>query len=128
MQDHPTVKPVAMLADALLDLTQRDEIVLDPFLGSGSTLIAAHQTGRICRGIEIDPLYVDLIVRRYQEVTSATATLEDTGESFAALAQRRSGEQELEPDSAPTPTTPASEPTPTAPVFRKRTRAPLPAT
>ena len=127
LQDHPTVKPVAMLADALLDLTQRDEIVLDPFLGSGSTLIAAHQTGRICRGIEIDPLYVDLIVRRYQEVTGATATLEETSESFAALAQRRSGEHGLETGSTPTPTTPASEPTPTGPVFRKRTRAPQPA-
>ena len=63
LQDHPTVKPTAMLEDALLDLTNRGDIVLDPFLGSGSTLIAADQTGRVCRGVEIDPLYVDVIMR-----------------------------------------------------------------
>jgi DNA modification methylase len=61
LQHHPTVKPVAMLHDALLDVTARGDIVLDPFLGSGSTLIAADQTGRRCRGLELDPLYVDLI-------------------------------------------------------------------
>src|SRR5450432_4188837 len=69
LKDHPTVKPVAMLADALLDLTQRGEIVLDPFFGSGSTLIAAHKTGRVCRGVELDPLYADVIIRRYQTAT-----------------------------------------------------------
>lgn len=76
LQDHPTVKPVALLADALLDLTGRDEVVLDPFLGSGSTLIAAERTGRRCYGVEIDPHYVDLIVRRYEEVTGGRAIRE----------------------------------------------------
>ena len=57
LQHHPTVKPVAMLEDALLDMTERGDIVLDPFLGSGSTLIAAEKTGRNCRGLELDPLY-----------------------------------------------------------------------
>ena len=52
--------------DALLDLTNRSDIVVDPFLGSGSTLIAADKTGRVCRGLEFDPLYVDVIVRRYE--------------------------------------------------------------
>ena len=52
-----------MLEDALLNLTNRGEIVIDPFLGSGSTLIAADNTGRVCRGVELDPLYVDVIVR-----------------------------------------------------------------
>jgi DNA methylase len=66
LQDHPTVKPTAMLEDALLDLTDRGAIVVDPFLGSGSTLIAADKTGRVCRGIELDPLYVDVILRRYE--------------------------------------------------------------
>jgi DNA modification methylase len=66
LQDHPTVKPTAMLEDALLDLTNRGDFVLDPFLGSGSTLIAAENTRRICRGVELDPLYVDVIVRRYE--------------------------------------------------------------
>jgi DNA modification methylase len=76
LHEHPTVKPVAMLEDALLDLTNRGDIVLDPFLGSGSTLIAAERTGRICRGVEIDPHYVDLIVRRYEACTGTTAILE----------------------------------------------------
>ena len=71
LQDHPTVKPTAMLQDALIDLTNRGEIVLDPFLGSGSTLIAAENTGRVCRGIELDPLYVDVIIRRYESETGA---------------------------------------------------------
>ena len=79
VQDHPTVKPVALLADALLDLTGREEIVLDPFLGSGSTLIAAERTGRRCYGVEIDPRYVDLIVRRYEEVTGCPAIHDAAG-------------------------------------------------
>ena len=74
--DHPTVKPAAMLGDALLDLTNRNDIVLDPFLGSGSTLIAAEQTGRRCRGIEIDPLYIDLVVRRFENLTGQRAVRE----------------------------------------------------
>jgi len=56
--------------DALIDLTNHGEVVLDPFLGSGSTLIAAEKTGRVCRGIELDPLYVDVIIRRYEAETA----------------------------------------------------------
>jgi DNA modification methylase len=89
LQEHPTVKPTAMLQDALLDLTNRGDIVIDPFLGSGSTLIAAEKTGRICRGVELDPLYIDVIVRRYEAVRGNAATLVETGESFAALSARR---------------------------------------
>ena len=63
-QDHPTVKQVAMLEDALLDLMARGEIVLNPFLGSGSTLMAAEKTGRACCAVEIDPLYVEVALRR----------------------------------------------------------------
>src|SRR5271169_2914719 len=58
-----------MLEDALLDLTDRGDIVIDPFLGSGSTLIAAEKTDRVCRGVELDPLYVDVIVRRFEAAT-----------------------------------------------------------
>src|SRR6201997_832876 len=61
---HPTVKPVALIADALLDCSARGDLVLDPFLGSGSTLIAAERTGRLCYGIELDPIYVDTAVKR----------------------------------------------------------------
>ncbi len=97
LQDHPTVKPVAMLVDALNDVTNRGDIVLDPFLGSGSTLIAAEMSGRICRGIEFDPLYVDVIVRRYEQVTGKTAFLASTGESFTALEQSRQRESPEQP-------------------------------
>jgi DNA modification methylase len=92
LQDHPTVKPTAMLQDALLDLTNRGDVVLDPFLGSGSTLIAADKTNRVCRGVELDPRYVDVIIRRYQAVTGKDSVLVETGESFAALAERRATE------------------------------------
>jgi DNA modification methylase len=88
----PTVKPTAMLEGALLDLSNRSDIAIDPFLGSGSTLIAADKTGRICRGIELDPLYVDVIVRRYEVVTGNPAILIETGEAFGLLAGRRSRE------------------------------------
>jgi DNA modification methylase len=89
LQHHPTVKPVAMLEDALLDMTERSDIVLDPFLGSGSTLIAAEKTGRCCRGVELDPLYVDVILRRYEFIAGRSALLESTGETYAELAERR---------------------------------------
>jgi DNA modification methylase len=89
LKDHPTVKPTAMLEDALLDVTNRGEIVLDPFLGSGSTLIAADKISRICRGVELDPLYVDVIVRRYEALTGNAAVTAETGETFEALAARR---------------------------------------
>jgi DNA modification methylase len=92
LKDHPTVKPTAMLEDALLDLSNRSDIVVDPFLGSGSTLIVADKTGRVCRGVELDPPYVDVIVRRYEAATGAPAVLVDTGEVFDLLARRRSGE------------------------------------
>ena len=93
LQDHPTVKPTAMLQDALIDLTNRGEIVLDPFLGSGSTLIAAENTGRVCRGVELDPLYADVIIRRYASATRTTVILANTGEQFENVASRRRNEE-----------------------------------
>ena len=81
-----------MLEDALLDLTNRGDIVIDPFLGSGSTLIAAEKTGRVCRGVELDSLYVDVIARRYDAATGNPAILVETGETFDLLAARRSRE------------------------------------
>lgn len=94
LEDHPTVKPVAMLEDALLDMTNRDDIVLDPFLGSGSTLIAAEKTGRCCRGLELDQRYVDVILRRYHEITGQFGILRDTEETVSELAARRMREQD----------------------------------
>jgi hypothetical protein len=83
-----------MLEDALLDLTNRGDIVLGPLLGSGSSVITSEQTGRICRGVELDPLYVDIILRRYKAVTGVEATYVETGECFADLAARRQEEAE----------------------------------
>ena len=70
---HPTVKPAALVADAIMDCTARRDIVLDGFLGSGTSVIAAERTGRRCYGIELDPIYVDTIVRRWQAFTRARA-------------------------------------------------------
>lgn len=83
---HPTVKPVALVADALLDCSARGDIVLDAFLGSGSTLIAAERTGRICCGIEIDPLYVDTAIRRWQRHTGDHAIHAVSGKRFDEVA------------------------------------------
>jgi DNA modification methylase len=83
---HPTVKPVAMLADAILDCSARGEIVLDGFLGSGTTVIAAERTGRRCRGLELDPGYVDTAIRRWQAFTGDKARHAATGRDFDALA------------------------------------------
>jgi DNA modification methylase len=85
---HPTVKPAALIADALLDCSIRGDTVLDPFLGSGSTLMAAERTGRICRGVEIDPIYVDVAIRRWQRMTGETATHVETGAGFTELEMR----------------------------------------
>lgn len=89
LRHHPTVKPVAMLVDALHDLTHRGDVVLDPFLGSGSTLLAAEKSGRVCYGVEIDPLYVDLIVTRYEGSTGHSAVLDGTGQTFSEVQQAR---------------------------------------
>lgn len=70
---HPTVKPVALVADVIMDCTERNDIVLDAFLGSGTTVIAAERTGRRCFGLEIDPKYVDTVVRRWQTLTGQAA-------------------------------------------------------
>jgi DNA modification methylase len=81
---HPTVKPVAMVADAICDVTRRGELVLDIFLGSGTSLIAAERAGRRFRGLDIDPAYVDLAMTRWSEITGKEPQLvhrEDTEEA-----------------------------------------------
>ncbi|WAT19278.1 site-specific DNA-methyltransferase [Aurantiacibacter sp. MUD11] len=69
---HPTVKPVAMIADATMDCSSRGDLVLDPFAGSGSTILAAERCGRRCRAIELDPRYVDVALARYEKATGKT--------------------------------------------------------
>jgi len=82
---HPTVKPVALVADAILDCSKRKGIVLDAFAGSGTTLVAAHKTGRRGYGIELDPLYCDVIVRRFSKVTGLPARHLETEQLFTDL-------------------------------------------
>jgi len=86
LEVHPTVKPVAMVADALLDCSARNDIVLDPFIGSGTTLMAAERTGRICYAMELDPLYVDAVIRRWQVYTGGVARQAATERSFDDMA------------------------------------------
>lgn len=88
---HPTVKPVSLVADAILDASRRGEIVLDTFLGSGTTLMAAERVGRTCCGLELDPLYVDTIIRRWQAMTGDEAVLAVNGATFEAIQQQRHG-------------------------------------
>ncbi|HEY1649013.1 MAG TPA: DNA methyltransferase [Terracidiphilus sp.] len=86
---HPTVKPVAMVADAILDCTARGDIVLDAFLGSGTTLLAAERVGRACYAIEIDRHYVDLAIRRWQKYTGESGIHSATGKQFDEVASLR---------------------------------------
>ena len=79
---HPTVKPVALIADAILDVTARGDVVLDPFCGSGSSLLACQRVGRVGRAIELDPLYVDLAIRRWQSLTGEDAIHLASGQTF----------------------------------------------
>lgn len=87
---HPTVKPVALIADAIRDCSKRGDIVLDCFGGSGSTLIAAEKTGRSARLIEFDALYCDTIVRRWEKLTGKHARLVGDGSTFEEIGERRS--------------------------------------
>ena len=92
LADHPTVKPVALVADAILDVTARGEIVLDAFMGSGTTILAAERTGRLGYGIEIDPAYVDVAMRRWETMTGQQAVLAGSGQSFSEVSAKRSKE------------------------------------
>jgi DNA modification methylase len=80
---HPTVKPVALVADAIKDCSKRGNLILDPFGGSGTTMIAAEKTKRRAALMELDPLYVDTIIRRWQAFTGKEAVCAGTGATFA---------------------------------------------
>jgi DNA modification methylase len=85
----PTVKPVALISDAILDASHPKGIILDPFAGSGSTLVAAEKTRRTGADIEIDPTYCDVILRRLTKVTGSKPTLQPSRKSFDAVAEKR---------------------------------------
>lgn len=90
---HPTVKPIQLIADAILDVTAPGDIVLDGFLGSGTSLLAATRVKRRAYGLEIDPAYVDVAVGRWSELTGFDPVLESTGETFGEVARQRRAER-----------------------------------
>jgi DNA modification methylase len=85
---HPTTKPVALISDLIRDCSRRNGLILDPFGGSGTTILAAERTGRVARAIELDPLYVDVAIRRWQKITGLSARHAETGRMFADLEVR----------------------------------------
>ena len=86
---HPTVKPVALVADAMRDCSFKGDIVLDPFLGSGTSVLAAEKIGRRCFGLEFEPAYVDVTIRRWQSYTKSDAILDGDGRTFDEVAAER---------------------------------------
>ncbi len=93
---HPTPKNKDMIADAILDCTKRGDIILDPFLGSGSTLIAAEMVERACYGCDLDPRYIDLAIRRWQNWTGAEAIHAGTGRTFDEIGRQRSAQEVID--------------------------------
>ena len=89
---HPTAKPVAMIKDALLDVSARGEFVLDTFLGGGATLMAAEKSGRVARGVELDPLYVDVCLRRWRAATGKEPIRASDGAQLADLEVKAANE------------------------------------
>jgi DNA modification methylase len=89
--DHPTQKPIELMRRPILNHLRRDELVYDPFLGSGTTLAAAELTERVCYGIELDPKYADVVVERWQTLTGKNATLEGDGRTFEEIKVERAG-------------------------------------
>ncbi len=94
-EDHATKKPIELLERCLHHATSVDQIILDPFLGSGSTLIACEKTTRACYGMELSPGYCDVIVSRWQAFTGQSATLETDGRTFAEIATERAAAQPI---------------------------------
>lgn len=89
LANHPTPKPVELVSDAILDVTKRGDVIIDPFLGSGTSIISAQKTGRTVYGLELDPHYVDLIIRRFEAFTGIEVIHAETGKTFAQLAEER---------------------------------------
>src|SRR5260370_6872576 len=94
LQMHPTVKPVALVADAIKDCSKHGDIVLDPFCGSGTIIIAAERTGRKARALELDPRYVDVAIRRWDKLTGKSATLSQ-GQPFHDITEQRNHDVDI---------------------------------
>jgi DNA modification methylase len=92
--DHPTQKPVSLMQRPILNHLKRGELVYEPFLGSGTTLMAAETSERVCFGIELEPQYVDVIVTRWEQFTGQKATLEATGQTFEQVKDARHGKDQ----------------------------------
>ena len=107
---HPTVKPVALVADAMRDCSSKGDIVLDPFLGSGTTLMAAEKIGRRCFGLEYEPAFVDVAVRRWQAYTKVDAILDGDGRTFDEIAEERLKAMSALASSVAGPTAPVKPP------------------
>lgn len=86
---HPTAKPIALVADAIRDVSNRGDVIIDSFMGSGTTLLAAERTGRIAYGMDLDPGYIDVTIRRWEQMTGKVAQLAGTGQTLAELAVAR---------------------------------------
>ena len=106
LQFHPTTKPRALMEDALLDVTNRGDIVIDCFVGSGTMIVAAEATGRRCRAIEIDGLYCDVAIRRWQEMTGREASCGRPVDTFARVAETRAAKA---PETLATPVSAVAE-------------------
>lgn len=98
---HPTVKPTQMIADAILDCSKRNDIILDPFLGSGTTLLASTRVGRRCYGMELDPQYADTAVQRWQIMTGMDAVNAVTGETYTQQMQKLQQAEQAKPINQP---------------------------
>lgn len=100
LTNHPTVKPVGLVADYMRDVTNHGDLVLDAFMGSGTTILAAERTDRRAAGIEIDPAYIDVTIQRWQKMTGKLAILSDCGETFDTVAEKRALEITSIPEAA----------------------------
>lgn len=107
---HPTVKPFVLVAEAIKDCSRRNSLVLDPFAGSGTVLVAAERTGRKARALEIDPHYVDVAVRRWERYTGKAAVLVATGRTFEETSEERSEANHPTSSIRTVPQTVSSEP------------------
>jgi DNA modification methylase len=87
--DHPTQKPLALMRKPIVNHTKRGELVYDPFLGSGTTLVAAELSGRVCYGLELDAKYVDVIIGRWQKATGQEGRLGGSGATFQEVQSQR---------------------------------------